>query len=31
MKGYLVLGHGGKEVVFSGELIVAELKEPISG
>ncbi len=31
MKGYLVLGHGGKEVVFSGELIGAELKEPISG
>jgi carbamoyl-phosphate synthase small subunit len=31
MKGYLVLGHGDKEEVFSGELLGAELKEPISG
>ena len=29
--GYLVLGSDGKEEVFSGELIGAELKEPISG
>ena len=31
MKGYLVLGIDGKEEVFSGELMGAELKEPVSG